>query len=97
MLMKRLKKILTKNPVTIIVTGFFNISNSYFFLSSESFPNGRLFAKSTNTGAATKIEDMIIQDAKTYADKGDNSMAGENAHIDPPIALQTDHPKLLFF
>lgn len=22
---------------------------------------------------------------------------GENAHIDPPIALQTDHPKLLFF
>lgn len=22
---------------------------------------------------------------------------GENAHIDHPIALQTDHPKLLFF
>lgn len=22
---------------------------------------------------------------------------GENAHIDPPVALQTDHPKLLFF
>ena len=21
---------------------------------------------------------------------------GENAHIDPPVALQTDHPKLLF-
>lgn len=24
-------------------------------------------------------------------------ISGENAHIDPPIALQTDHPKLLFF
>jgi len=23
--------------------------------------------------------------------------SGENAHIDHPIALQTDHPKLLFF
>ena len=22
---------------------------------------------------------------------------GENAHIAPPVALQTDHPKLLFF
>jgi hypothetical protein len=26
-----------------------------------------------------------------------NSLTGENAHIDPPVALQTDHPKLLFF
>jgi len=25
------------------------------------------------------------------------SEIGENAHIDPPVALQTDHPKLLFF
>ena len=23
--------------------------------------------------------------------------SGENAHIDHPVALQTDHPKLLFF
>ena len=23
--------------------------------------------------------------------------SGENAHIDPSVALQTDHPKLLFF
>ena len=28
----------------------------YFFLSS-AFPNGRFFAKSTNTGAATKMEE----------------------------------------
>ena len=26
-----------------------------------------------------------------------NYLFGENAHIDPPVALQTDHPKLLFF
>jgi hypothetical protein len=28
---------------------------------------------------------------------GSCAIAGENAHIDHPIALQTDHPKLLFF
>jgi len=27
----------------------------------------------------------------------DNYSIGENAHIDHPVALQTDHPKLLFF
>jgi hypothetical protein len=34
------------------------------------------------------------------ADDQNNTIAGligENAHIDHPIALQTDHPKLLFF
>ncbi len=57
MLIKGLMNILTKKPVTILVTGFFNITKNYFFLSSLILPRGRLLAKSTNTGAATKIEE----------------------------------------
>ena len=32
-----------------------------------------------------------------YQNHTDLRFSGENAHIDPPIALQTDYPKLLFF
>ena len=32
---------------------------------------------------------MIMKEWESYT--------GKNAHIDHPVALQTDHPKLLFF
>ena len=36
-------------------------------------------------------------DPSSFTDNPTSGLTGENAHIDPPIALQTDHPKLLFF
>ena len=32
-----------------------------------------------------------------YRNPDKKRYSGENAHIDHPVALQTDHPKLLFF
>ena len=40
---------------------------------------------------------FYIDDATEYEEFDLYNLDGENAHIDPPIALQTDHPKLLFF
>ena len=51
-------------------------------------------------------DDQDLGDEIIYTGAGGNDantgkqiedQTGENAHIDPPIALQTDHPKLLFF
>lgn len=40
---------------------------------------------------------FIIKTANEWIEEAKNRPTGENAHIDHPIALQTDHPKLLFF
>ena len=53
----RLFIMLMKIKKALITQGLFYINSmlNYFFFSSR--PNGRVFAKSTNTGAATKIEE----------------------------------------
>ena len=53
----RLFIMLMKIKKALITQGLFYINSmlNYFFFSSR--PNGRVFAKSTSTGAATKIEE----------------------------------------
>ena len=53
---KKFKQISIKKGPRII-EGLFSIIGKYYFFFFSSRPNGRLFAKSTNTGAATKIEE----------------------------------------
>lgn len=57
--MNEVKYILIKNTRLILMRRVlkFIYLIIYFFLSSVIFPNGLLFAKSTNTGAATNIEE----------------------------------------
>ena len=48
-------KILEKNTHSSIINFYYINQLDYFFFSAR--PNGLLFEKSTNTGAATKIEE----------------------------------------
>jgi hypothetical protein len=55
-------------------------------LSSFNEDNGRI-----------SITTQWLKEVVNPNSSSTNNPTGENAHIDHPIALQTDHPKLLFF
>jgi hypothetical protein len=74
------------------------------FMSGQEFRNiiKKEYANINWYGLNDNVVDIITKNGVLTMilfteEDGNLYHGGENAHIDHPIALQTDHPKLLFF
>jgi hypothetical protein len=80
------------------VPSYFDVQNSFALSPPFAKTKSPKFCWVLNTPSVVTFNPVPTIMPPSFVDVAIGSVyGGENAHIDPPVALQTDHPKLLFF